>query len=169
MVHTVDSLYENQHLLFHWHGQFPRRRARARRETGCGPCPVASFIGDERIDIGSDAIGIMFPAYWGKVPVIVRNFVSRLYGIKGKYFFAVGTCGGSLDSMRHSLEKDLSAGGGLLAACFLLRMPTNKFPPPAEKIARILALFEPKLDKIAEYVRSGRSEGGRQAPSPSRR
>jgi ferredoxin len=119
--------------------------------------PVASLAGHGRIDTKSDAIGIVFPAYWGKVPAIVRNFASRLRGLKGKYLFAVGTCGGSLDSTRRGLEKDLIAGGGSLAASFLLRMPTNKFPPPAERIARILALSEPKLDEIAEYVRSGRS------------
>ncbi len=101
--------------------------------------PVASLAGHERIDAESDVIGIVFPAYWGK------------------YIFAVGTCGGSLDSTQCSLEKDLTAGGGLLAASFLLRMPTNKFPPPAEKITHILALSEPKLDEIAEYVRSRRS------------
>jgi ferredoxin/flavodoxin len=119
--------------------------------------PIASLVGHERIDAGSDAIGIVFPAYWGKVPAIVRNFASRLGGLKGKYLFAVGTCGGSLDSTRRSLERDLATGGGFLAASFLLRMPTNKFPPPAEKIARILALSEPKLDDIAEYVRTERS------------
>ncbi len=119
--------------------------------------PVASLIGDERIDAESEVIGIVFPAYWGKVPAIVRNFASRLRGLKGNYLFAVGTCGGSLDSTQCSLEKDLTAGGGLLAASFLLRMPTNKFPPPAKKITHILALSEPKLDEIAEYVRSRRS------------
>lgn len=99
--------------------------------------PIASPAGHERIEADSNTIVIVYPAYWGKVPAIVRNFASRLCGLEGKYLFAVG--------------------GGSLAAAFLLRMPTNKFPPPASRITRILALSRPKLDEIVEYVRSKRS------------
>jgi len=74
-------------------------------------------------------------------------------GCAGKYLFAVGTCGGSLDSLRGSLEGDLA--GGKLSAVFLLEMPTNKFPPPEKHRRALLASAERKLDEIAAYVRSG--------------
>jgi ferredoxin len=112
---------------------------------------LPSVADAEHIHDDADAIGIVCPAYWGRVPAIVERFVLMLDSLEGKYVFLVCTCGGLLHAPKR-LRHAVVARGGSLAAVFRVDMPVNKFPPSEAKQKALFDGWEPKLGQICDYV-----------------
>jgi flavodoxin/Pyruvate/2-oxoacid:ferredoxin oxidoreductase delta subunit len=117
--------------------------------------PIASTTGAERIATDADAVGIVYPVYYGELPAIVKEFARKLDGLAGKYVFAVGNYGGSPGLSAATLRKLLESGGGELAAFFGIHMPQNAFRKFWENNERIVLRSLKAVGKIARVTRSG--------------
>ncbi|MBN1924327.1 MAG: EFR1 family ferrodoxin [Prolixibacteraceae bacterium] len=100
--------------------------------------PIASVVGQSKIETTADVIGIVFPAYLAQhtgVPVMVEKFVRKLKNTNSRYVFAVCTCGGyenvnALPTLKN-LGRIIRKSGGKLTAEFSVRLPMNnlQYPP----------------------------------------
>jgi ferredoxin/flavodoxin len=80
-------------------------------------------VADGSVRPAAERVGIVFPTYFGGLPLIVRRFIQRLE--TPGYVFAVTTCGGFSGGSLKQAEKLLSARGINLAAGFAVDMPGN--------------------------------------------
>jgi ferredoxin len=81
----------------------------------------------------ADIAGIVFPVYYGELPVIVSEFAEKLVNLDGKYIFAVCTFGGSAGDSLRSLRKIIRSRGGEVSATYGVHMPQNAFYKVWEK------------------------------------
>ena len=96
-------------------------------ELGASLIPIASLINDPVVDVDSEVTGIVYPVYYGELPVIVREFAGKMANLEGKYIFAVCTFGGSAGDSLRSLRKIIRSRGGELPATYGVHMPQNAF------------------------------------------
>jgi Pyruvate/2-oxoacid:ferredoxin oxidoreductase delta subunit/flavodoxin len=103
----------------------------------------------------AERVGIVFPTYFGGLPLIVRRFVERL-GAPG-YVFAVTTCGGFSGGSLRQAAQLLSARGISLAAGFAVNMPGNYTrlygANSQRKQRKYFAAEAARLGQIADTVR----------------
>ena len=89
--------------------------------------PIASLVDATTVSVDSEVTGIVYPVYYGELPVIVKEFVEKLDNLDGKYIFAVCTFGGSAGDSLRSLRRILRYSGGELSATYGVHMPQNAF------------------------------------------
>ena len=119
---------------------------------------IPSLPADGRVEPSADRMGIVFPAYYMRLPGIVERFVSRCERIEDKYLFAVATVGGISGDVLERLSSALEKRGGRLAAGFVVRMPPNYIHEgnalPAFIERRILGKWAKRADGIAAAIRN---------------
>ncbi len=71
----------------------------------------------------ADSVGLVFPVYFGGLPLVVERFARRLPA--ADYVFAVATHGGMPGNALRQLERVLAAKGTELSAGFAVQMPGN--------------------------------------------
>jgi ferredoxin len=86
---------------------------------------IPSVMDKESIEPDADVLGIVFPAYYMRMPGIVERFVNKLANIQDKYIFAIVTVGGIAGSVLPRLSEAINKRGGNLATGFIVRMPAN--------------------------------------------
>jgi ferredoxin/flavodoxin len=126
---------------------------------------ISAVMDEESVNVDADAIGIVSPAYYMRMPRIVEAFVGRLTGLQAKYIFAIVTVGGIAGGVVDRLSEAIGLRGGSLAAGFVVRMPANYIHDadalPGFLQRRILRTWERRADKIADYIldrKTGRME-----------
>lgn len=117
--------------------------------TGGELLSIASDVKQASIEPAEDVVGIVFPTYYGELPVIIKRFATKLENIDSKYIFAVGTFGGSVGYSFKILRSILRSRGGELAATYRVHMPQNSFSKPWEKHATLYKRWRRKVGKIA--------------------
>jgi flavodoxin/ferredoxin len=117
-------------------------------KTGGTLLPIASMVDQEIIKVDSDIVGIVFPVYYGELPVIIKRFAEKLDGLKNKYIFAVCTFGGSAGYSLELLRQIIQARGGELSATYRVHMPQNAFYKPREYPSILSARWRRKLGKF---------------------
>jgi ferredoxin/flavodoxin len=122
---------------------------------------IPSVMDRESIRIDADVVGIVFPAYYMKMPRIVERFISKLTNLQDKYIFAIVTVGGIAGTILYQLSQAIKGRGGSLAAGFVVRMPANYIhdadAPPLFLQKRMFRNWNGRADKIANTIRSGKS------------
>jgi|WetSurMetagenome_2_1015567.scaffolds.fasta_scaffold381633_2 ferredoxin/flavodoxin len=113
-------------------------------KTGGTLIPIVSIMGKDDIKIDSEVIGIVFPVYYGELPVVIKRFAQQLVDIGQKYIFAVCTFGGSAGYSLKLLKRIIQARGGTLSATYRVHMPQNSFPKPFENHTRLFSTWEKK-------------------------
>lgn len=117
--------------------------------------PIARYREQDAVETDAEQIGLVFPVYYGELPVLVREFAGKLRDLKSKRVFAVCTYGGAaMDSLR-SLRKLLEEYGGRLSLAFGVPMPQNSFPKWYESRRRRIAAQPKACRKIARLVEDG--------------
>jgi ferredoxin/flavodoxin len=119
--------------------------------TGGTLVPAASLT-DSRvvsIDLETDIVGLVFPVYYGELPVIIKEFAGKLENLQGKYIFAVCTFGGSAGDSHKILGSIISARGGNLAATYGIHMPQNAFYKFWEKHEPLYRNWRKKVKVVA--------------------
>lgn len=104
-----------------------------------------------------EAVGFVFPVYFGGLPAAVEQFVDKLdMPIKPFYSYGLLTCGGSPSGAGEALYTRLKKRGFPLHAVFSVVMPDNYILmykiPEAEEQARILNKAALWLDHIKKQV-----------------
>jgi len=121
--------------------------------------PIATVMDQESIMTDADRIGIVFPLYDFKPPLIVDKFVEKLTCRTAKYLFAVGTYGiAPLKAMKY-FAKVLKSHGGNPAAGFAVQMPHNGIGSSLFSQFQYEVMFknwEVKCEEIVEYVTAGK-------------
>lgn len=127
----------------------------ARQLAGRLEAPLVSIASARDVSaIATDAelIGIVFPNYYGDIPLLVGRFTERLRANESARIFAVCTYGGGPGKAFTSLEKILEAGGLSLWGRYGIHMPQNAFRKPWEKYPKIYASASKQLEKIARLI-----------------
>ncbi len=120
--------------------------------TGGTLVPIASVTGREAIRPEADVIGMVFPVYYGELPVLIKRFAGSLDDIGGKHIFAVCTFGGSAGYSLKILRKIIRARGGKLATTFQVHMPQNSFRKPWEKHEKLYATWKKRAARTARLI-----------------
>lgn len=89
--------------------------------------PVASLINQDEIGVEADVIGIVFPVYYGDLPLLLRDFTGKLTNIENTYIFAICTFGGSAGESFERLKNIIGERGGKVGATYGIHMPQNAF------------------------------------------
>ena len=125
------------------------------------PLDMAACLreGAFRFEPGAEeAVGFVFPVYYGGLPTVVADFVKKLLLLRpAAYCFAVLTCGGGSYGAPEMLAKALHARGVRLDAAFTVVMPENyvlmfRTPEPDER-DKVLAEASDWLDAVRAAVR----------------
>jgi flavodoxin/Pyruvate/2-oxoacid:ferredoxin oxidoreductase delta subunit len=125
------------------------------RKTGGMLYPIASLVYQSEIEISLDRIGIVFPTYYGELPVIIKNFASKLKGIENKYIFAVSTFGGSAGHSLKLLKRIIQENGGELSATYRVHMPQNSFSKPWENNTKLYTTWNKQSQLVADNINKG--------------
>lgn len=120
--------------------------------------PIASCIERKEIIPHADTIGIVFPVYYGNLPVIIKKFAQKLDNIDDTYIFAVCTYGGGTGNSFQSLSQILKSRGGNLSAQFGVHMPQNAFSKFWESHEKLIENWEKKLESISKSINKQKKE-----------
>ncbi|MHB8132147.1 MAG: EFR1 family ferrodoxin [Mobilitalea sp.] len=127
-------------------------------KTGAVLIPIASLKDRKSIITDADIIGIVFPVYYGELPIIIDKFVRKIEGISGKYIFAVCTYGGAADASLRILKRIIRSSGGVLSAAYGVHMPQNAFLKPKENHQKLFMEWKKKLEFIDKNTKA-KAEG----------
>ncbi|OOM77047.1 EFR1 family ferrodoxin [Clostridium sp. BL-8] len=120
---------------------------------------------NDSVPITADKIGIIYPVYiWG-IPKIVSKFIKKIQtDNKGKYFFAIATCGGKVAGSLLRLSKELSSKGFKLSLGFSLVLPSNYIPyipkdgdDTTDNQQKLFTVAEKRLDEITSLIKNNKS------------
>ena len=119
--------------------------------TGGTLVPVASLVDRDAVspDADADAVGMVFPVYYGDLPVIIKEFAGTLENLEGRYIFSVCTFGGSAGDSHRMLGDIITARGGVLAATYGVHMPQNAFYKFWEKHEPLYRNWRKKVKTVA--------------------
>ncbi|MBN2602662.1 MAG: EFR1 family ferrodoxin [Candidatus Thermoplasmatota archaeon] len=117
--------------------------------------PVISLMKQDIIHTDADVIGVVFPIYDFKAPVLIDNFIKKLANIDSKYIFAVCTYGLMPLKTMKKLEKTITSCGGKLSGGFTVKMPHNgisyeKFK--LDKQNKLLNNWKIKCESVVDYI-----------------
>jgi len=119
--------------------------------------PIASVTGKE-IDSSYQKVGIVYPTYMYRPPIIVVDFMKKLKPVD--YLFAVANNGGDPGDVLARTRKLLHVQGLHLNAGFSVRLPDNYIPfggPPQEsKQSKIFEQADIVIAKIVETVKENK-------------
>jgi len=92
----------------------------------CELVPIAKVWEDNQLASSTEKVGFVFPLYWGGLPKIVYDFLSKIELAKSNYFFAVVTNAGDINrTPLLQIEAILSEKSKALSAGFYILMPNN--------------------------------------------
>jgi len=124
------------------------------KKTGGILIPIASLLGKKIITTDADAIGIIFPVYYGEPPVIIKEFAGKLENLHQKYIFAVCTYGGAAMASLRVLRRIIRSKGSELSAAYGVHMPQNSFYKPSENHQKIYTAWKKKLEFIVNNIKT---------------
>ncbi len=83
-------------------------------------------VRNESIDLKSyERVGFVFPAYFGKLPPIVEDFIQKLYFYEHNYIFSIVTAGARQGNAANDLAYYINKNNGTLKLNYNLSMPGN--------------------------------------------
>ena len=98
----------------------------------CRLVPVASTKNLPKVVDESDAIGFVFPIYYGNMPYPVREMISKMVFQPEAYIFIVSTYRGHSGDIAKRMDQLLKTRGQKLSLSLGLPMPGNSFINPPE-------------------------------------
>lgn len=118
---------------------------------------ISSLAKEDRIKVDSQILGLVFPVYFARLPLMVEDLIKKLNINESTYVFAIATHGGGPAEVLKKLEKVLHDSGNNLNASFLLNMPANNIfaynGPSMQKQKRILDKSAHKVKDIAVDIK----------------
>ena len=108
------------------------------------------------INTEAEIIGLIFPLYDFKPPVIIEEIIDKIYNIESKYIFAVCTYGISPAKSLLKIEEKIKNKDGKLAGGFAVEMPHSGIGSQNISLLdqnRILKQSAEKVDNIYNYIK----------------
>lgn len=120
-------------------------------------CKVSQFINEKEIKVKSKFLGIVFPVYYARMPLIMEEFVRKLKISGDTYVFAAATYAGAPAQALMKLDNILQDKKSKLSSGFLFRMPGNNIfalnTKAKEKQNKIFEMEEKKVNKVCKLIR----------------
>jgi ferredoxin len=118
---------------------------------------LTSLANEEEIKIESRILGIVFPVYYARLPLIVEELVRKLELSKDTYVFAVATYGGAVADVLIKLNNILQNGGRILNSGFLIHMPANNIfaynPSVGKRKNKIFKREKRNVKEISDIIK----------------
>lgn len=93
--------------------------------SGFNLLKISKLTNKEKIIIKSGCIGIVFPVYYSRLPLIVEEIAKKLEIGKNVYVFAVATYSAAPATVLKKLNNILKENNVALNSGFLIKMPKN--------------------------------------------
>lgn len=110
----------------------------------------------ETIVIDSEILGLVFPVYYARLPLVVERFIENLEINKRTYIFVVATSGGTPGYALKRAGKILANKNNKLNSAFTVTMPSNNIfsynPSSPKRAEKILKKELEKVKKISSIV-----------------
>ena len=116
---------------------------------------VISSMEDAVIDTTAEVIGIVFPIYDFKAPLLIETFIKKLNCTHDAYIFAVCTYGVLPIKTMMKLKKSLGLINKELSGAFTIKMPHSGVgysEIPIEKQKHMFEAWNRRCPQIIEYV-----------------
>lgn len=114
-------------------------------------CKLASLTDENKVKVKSKILGIVFPVYYARLPLVVESVLNKLEIDKDTYVFAIATFAGSPAEVLNKLSNTLQSNGKTLNSGFLIRMPGNNiYYFGAMSLKRQNKDFKREKDKVKE-------------------
>ena len=93
----------------------------------CEIISVSTLTDKRKIIVDADAVGFVFPVYYGNMPYPLREAVLKMVFQNDPYIFAFTTCRGHVGVAPHRLDQLLRTRGQKLSYATGIKMPGNSF------------------------------------------
>lgn len=100
----------------------------------------------------SDAVGFVFPVYYGNMPYVMREAIEKLVLKADAYCFCVMTYRGHAGDAPKRLDALLRTRGQKLSLSLGVPMPGNSFINPPEKDAEYLAKQDENIAALVGHI-----------------
>ena len=114
-------------------------RKLAEKLGDCELVPVAALRKNTKIIVDADAVGFVFPVYYGNMPWVMREAVSKMVFGENVYAFTFATYRGFAGTAAKRMDMLLRTRGIKLSLARGIKMPGNSFINPPEVDAEYLA------------------------------
>jgi ferredoxin len=105
----------------------------------------------------ADITGIVFPAYYMRLPRIIERFLNKLENLEHTYLFVIITVGGIAGGALNRTQAILKKRNGILSGGFIVRMPANYIDAadslPVFLQKRMFANWNKKVDRVISYIK----------------
>ncbi|MHA2379125.1 MAG: EFR1 family ferrodoxin [Candidatus Thorarchaeota archaeon] len=119
--------------------------------------PISRMI-DHPNNESYERVGLVFPVYWGGLPLQVLRILPRLKNHRGSYIFGIAVHAGGPGQALPQLRSELQEIGLDLSAGHYLRMPSNYIigydVPGEHQIKTSLGRIDQALPGIVEAIRN---------------
>ncbi len=116
-----------------------------------------SRMQNSNLDGDLERLGLVFPVYWGGLPLTLLNSLPMLKGLRPSYSFSVATHAGGPGKVLPQLKAELQKYGLVLNAGICLEMPSNYIigydAPSNASIQADLANADSVLQGFVERIR----------------
>ena len=118
-------------------------------------CQIVSAISARRqtkVIEDADAVGFVFPVYYGDMPCIVRELISKMVFRADTYIFSVVTCRGHAGACNQRMDQLLKTRGQKLSFAAAVKMPGNSFINAPEVDAAHLAAQNDAVCNVTKRI-----------------
>ncbi len=122
---------------------------------------ISKLKNEEKIIVKSCRIGIVFPVYYSRLPLIVEEVLKKLEADKNVYIFAVATYGAAPSTVLRKLNSLLHTSNITLNSGFLIKMPKNHIykyeTKPVAADSNIFGIEKQRVKEISAIINQRRS------------
>lgn len=126
----------------------------AEKLGGCEVVPAVSVMNQNKIIDDSDAVGFVFPVYYGNMAYPMRLMISKLVLKPEVYVFSVATYRGHAGKAAQRLDQLLRTRGQKLSLSLGVAMPGNSFINAPEVDAEHLKNQDAAIEAMAAPIRN---------------
>lgn len=119
---------------------------------------ISSIVSEEKIRIEGKVLGMVFPVFYARLPLIVEQVLKKLEISKDTYIFAIATYGGAPAEVLIKLKKILQDKSAQLNSGFLIKMPRNNIfaysSISTKKQNELFKIEKKKVENISSIIRA---------------
>lgn len=126
----------------------------AEKLGGCEVVSAVSVMNRSKVVDDSDAVGFVFPVYYGNMAYPMRAAVEKLVLKPEAYVFSVATYRGHAGKAAQRLDQLLRTRGQKLSLALGVAMPGNSFINPPEVDEKYLAEQDAAVDALVPRIQA---------------
>ncbi len=129
------------------------------QELSADLIPLAKCKGNSPIEVPYERIGFVFPIYYGDMPYLVRERISRMrFSAPDPYIFAFSTWRGHMGDIAKRLDDLLSRRNVCLSLSTGIPMPGNSYLSTEEQVQEALSQQQQHISERLSDILSRKTE-----------